>query len=64
MRKAQKKIAEQNLKKAVKVATEVAESATSDGKTFCIVKLDVGLDLVAVREAALEVMVKKASLLS
>ncbi|KAJ4867804.1 Alanine--tRNA ligase [Raphanus sativus] len=37
VRKAQKKIAEQNLKKSVKVATEAAESASSDGKTFCII---------------------------
>ncbi|CAN7131186.1 unnamed protein product [Brassica rapa subsp. narinosa] len=51
VRKAQKKIAEQNLKKSVKVATEAAESAASDGKTFCIIQLDVGLDAAAVREA-------------
>lgn len=59
VRKAQKKIAEQNLKKAVKVATETAESAASDGKTFCIIQLDVGLDAAAVREAVSKVMEKK-----
>ena len=59
VRKAQKKIAEQNLKKSVKLATEAAESAASDGKTFCIIQLDVGLDAAAVREAVSNVMEKK-----
>ncbi|KAG7657024.1 DHHA1 domain [Arabidopsis suecica] len=59
VRKAQKKIAEQNLKKSVKLATEAAESAASDGKTFCIIQLDVGLDAAAVREAVSKVMEKK-----
>lgn len=62
MRKDEKKRAEQNLRKAIKVATEAAESAASDGNTFCVVKLDVGLDLVAVRAAVLQVMEKKAIL--
>ncbi|CAH8351616.1 unnamed protein product [Eruca vesicaria subsp. sativa] len=62
VRKAQKKIAEQNLKKSVKVATEAAESAASDGKTFCIIQLDVGLDAAAVREAVSKVMEKKVRL--
>lgn len=59
VKKAQKKIAEQNLKKSVKVATEAAEAAASEGKTFCIIQLDVGLDLAAVREAVSKVMGKK-----
>ncbi|KAJ4896601.1 Alanine--tRNA ligase [Raphanus sativus] len=59
VRKAQKKIAEENLKKSVQVATEAAESAASDGKTFCIVQIDVGLDAAAVREAVSKVMQKK-----
>ncbi|CAH2036312.1 unnamed protein product [Thlaspi arvense] len=59
VRKAQKKIAEQNLKKSVKVATEAAESAATEGKTFCIVQIDVGLDAAAVREAVSKVMEKK-----
>ena len=62
VRKAQKKIAEQNLKISVKVATEAAESAASDGKTFCIIQLDVGLDAAAVREAVSKVMEKKVNL--
>ncbi|VVB00676.1 unnamed protein product [Arabis nemorensis] len=59
VRKAQKKIQEQNLKKSVKAATEAAEAAASDGKTFCIIQLDVGLDAAAVREAVSKVMEKK-----
>lgn len=59
VRKAQKKIAEQNLKNSVQAATEAAEAAASDGKTFCIIQLDVGLDAAAVREAVSKVMEKK-----
>ncbi|CAF2097813.1 unnamed protein product [Brassica napus] len=59
VRKAQKKIAKENLKKSVEIATEAAESAASDGKNFCIVQLDVGLDAAAVREAVSKVMQKK-----
>lgn len=61
VRKAQKKIAKENLKKSVEIATEGAESAASDGKNFCIVQLDVGLDAAAVREAVSKVMQKKVS---
>lgn len=56
MRKLQKKIAEENVQKAVKVATEAAEVATSDGKAFSICRVDVGLDAAAVREAVLKVL--------
>lgn len=59
MRKAQKEKTEQNLGKAVKVATEAAESAAKDEKTFCIVQLDVGLDSAALREAVSQIMEKK-----
>ncbi|OVA11024.1 Alanine-tRNA ligase [Macleaya cordata] len=58
LRKAQKKIAEQNIQKAIKVATEMAETAISDGKTFCISHIDVGLDATAAREAVLKVREK------
>lgn len=61
VRTAQKKIAKENLKKSVEIAIEAAESATSDGKNFCIVQLDVGLDAAAVREAVSKVMQKKVS---
>ena len=59
MRKVQKKIAEENIQKAVKVATETAEVAASDGKGFCVSRVDVGLDAAAVREAVLKVLEQK-----
>jgi hypothetical protein len=59
VRKAQKKIAEENMQKAVEVATEMAEVASSDGKAFCISHVDVGLDAAAVREAVLKVLERK-----
>ncbi|XP_010523577.1 PREDICTED: alanine--tRNA ligase-like isoform X2 [Tarenaya hassleriana] len=59
VRKAQKKIAEENIRKAVKVATETAEAAASDGKPFCVSNVDVGLDAAAVREAVSKVMEQK-----
>uniref|UniRef100_A0A2P2L2W2 Alanine--tRNA ligase n=1 Tax=Rhizophora mucronata TaxID=61149 RepID=A0A2P2L2W2_RHIMU len=59
VRKAQKRIAEENLQKAVKVASEVAEVAASNGKAFCISRVDVGLDAAAVREAVLKVLEQK-----
>lgn len=59
MRKAHKEKTEQNLKKAIKVGTEAAESAAINEKTFCIVQIDVGLDTAAVREAVSQIMEKK-----
>ncbi|KAI3897626.1 hypothetical protein MKW92_012643 [Papaver armeniacum] len=59
IRKAQKKIGKENMQKAVKVATEMAETAISDGKAFCISLIDVGIDPAAAREAVLKVMEKK-----
>ncbi|MBA0862888.1 hypothetical protein Goshw_013941, partial [Gossypium schwendimanii] len=44
LKKAQKKIAEQNMQKAVTIAIELAELAAKEGKTFCISRIDVGLD--------------------
>uniref|UniRef100_A0A7N0U3S3 Alanine--tRNA ligase n=1 Tax=Kalanchoe fedtschenkoi TaxID=63787 RepID=A0A7N0U3S3_KALFE len=49
--KAKKKIQAENLKKAVKVATEEAEAAASEGKAFSVSYVDVGLDAAAAREA-------------
>lgn len=49
MRKAQKKIAEENIQKAVKFAVEMAEVASSDGKGFCISHVDVGLDAAVLK---------------
>ena len=54
VRKAHKKIEQQNLQ----VAKEMAELAASDGKAFCIFHVDVGLDTAAVREAVCKVMEK------
>ncbi len=59
MKKAQKKIAEENIQKAVKVATETAVVAASDGKAFCVSHVEVGLDAAAVREAVLKVIEQK-----
>eukprot|EP00257_Ricinus_communis_P022363 XP_015582068.1 alanine--tRNA ligase [Ricinus communis] len=59
VRKAQKKISEENMQKAVKIATEMAEVAASEGKQFCISRVDVGLDAAAVREAVSKVLQKK-----
>jgi alanyl-tRNA synthetase len=49
VRKAQKKIAEENIQKAVKFAVEMAEVASSDGKGFCISHVDVGLDATVLK---------------
>ncbi|PKI36694.1 hypothetical protein CRG98_042924, partial [Punica granatum] len=54
VKKAQKKIAEANVKKAVGEAMKAAESAASDGKGFCVCRVDVGQDAAAVREAVLK----------
>ncbi|CAL5354758.1 unnamed protein product [Camellia sinensis] len=57
--KAKKKIAEENIQKAVKVAIETAEVAASDGKAFCISRVNVGLDTTAMREAVVKVRDEK-----
>ncbi|KAG1327523.1 putative Alanine--tRNA ligase [Cocos nucifera] len=59
VRKAKKKIGEENIQKAIKAATRNAEAAASEGKAFCISRVDVGLDTTAVREAVLKVMDQK-----
>ncbi|XP_017696248.2 alanine--tRNA ligase-like [Phoenix dactylifera] len=59
VRKAKKKMGEENIQKAIKAATEIAESAASEGKAFCISRVDVGLDTTAIREAVLKVMDQK-----
>ncbi|GAB4831641.1 hypothetical protein Ancab_005652 [Ancistrocladus abbreviatus] len=59
VRKGQKKIAEENMQKAVKAACEKAEAAVSDGKGFCISFVGVGLDAIVVREAVLKVIQQK-----
>ncbi|KAL2545633.1 Alanine--tRNA ligase [Forsythia ovata] len=57
--KAKKKIAEENIQKAIKVATEMAEVASSNGKAYCIAHVNVGADTSAIREAVVDVMEKK-----
>lgn len=59
MRKAQKRVAEENKRKAVMLTVEKAELAVSDGKSFCISHVDVGLDVAAVREAVTKVIDQK-----
>ncbi|XAR54282.1 Alanine--tRNA ligase [Bertholletia excelsa] len=57
--KAKKQLAEENIQKAVKVAIEMAESAASEGKAFCISRINVGIDTTALREAVVKVMEQK-----
>ena len=59
MRKAQKKIAEENLQKAIELTTKITEKAISEGKAFCISRVNVGLDPVAVHEAVIKVTGQK-----
>ncbi|XP_073001197.1 alanine--tRNA ligase [Typha latifolia] len=59
LRKAKKKLVEENIQKAIKAAIQVAEAAASEGKAFCVSRVDVGLDTTAVREAVLKVMEQK-----
>ncbi|OIW08834.1 hypothetical protein TanjilG_16415 [Lupinus angustifolius] len=56
VRIAQKQLAEANKREAVRIAVEKAELAASEGLTFCICHVDVGLDVAAVREAVTKVM--------
>ncbi|CAL5368475.1 unnamed protein product [Camellia sinensis] len=57
--KAKKKIAEENIQKAIKVAIETAEVAASNGKAFCISRVNVGLDTTVMRKAVVKVMDEK-----
>ncbi|TVU31243.1 hypothetical protein EJB05_22924 [Eragrostis curvula] len=59
LRKAKKKMGEQNIQKAVKAALDAAEAALSEKKPYCVTQVDVGLDTTAVREAVLKVMEQK-----
>jgi len=61
LRKAKKKIGEQNIQKAVKTAMDAAEAALSEKQPFCVTHVDVGLDTTAVREAVIKVMAQKVS---
>ncbi|CAO2183894.1 unnamed protein product [Urochloa humidicola] len=59
LRKAKKKMSEQNIKKALKSAMDAAEAALSEKRPFCVTHVDVGLDTTAVREAVIKVMDQK-----
>ncbi|CAN6311466.1 unnamed protein product [Urochloa humidicola] len=59
LRKAKRKMGEQNIQKAVKTAMDAAEAALSEKKPFCVSHVDVGLDTTAVREAVIKVMDQK-----
>ncbi|GJN28562.1 hypothetical protein PR202_gb16702 [Eleusine coracana subsp. coracana] len=59
LRKAKKKMGEQNIQKAVKTALDAAETALSEKKPYCVTQVHVGLDTTAVREAVLKVMDQK-----
>jgi len=56
LRKAKKKMGEENIQKAVKTAIDAAEAAVSEGKPFCVTHANVGLDTTAVREAVVKAM--------
>ncbi|KAL3652105.1 hypothetical protein CASFOL_001786 [Castilleja foliolosa] len=57
--KAKKKIAEEHMQKAIELATQTAEVASSNGKAYCISIVDVGADTTAIREAVVKVMEQK-----
>ncbi|KAK6118466.1 hypothetical protein DH2020_047733 [Rehmannia glutinosa] len=57
--KAKKKIAEEHMQKAIELAIQTAEGASSNGKAYCISLVDVGADTAAIREAVVKVMEQK-----
>ncbi|XP_073118848.1 alanine--tRNA ligase [Henckelia pumila] len=56
--KAKKKIAEENMHKAIDITVKMAEAASSKGKAYCISHVNVGSDATAIREAVIKVMEK------
>uniref|UniRef100_A0A0E0M617 Alanine--tRNA ligase n=1 Tax=Oryza punctata TaxID=4537 RepID=A0A0E0M617_ORYPU len=59
LRRAKKKMGEENIQKAVKFAIDAAQTALSEGKRFCVAHVDVGLDTSAIREAVIKVKDQK-----
>ncbi|PKA55615.1 Alanine--tRNA ligase [Apostasia shenzhenica] len=59
IRKVKKKIAEENMERAISTVARLSEIAAFEGKSFCICRVNVGLDTTAVREAVLRVMEQK-----
>lgn len=43
----------------MKAATEIAETAASEGKAFCVIRVNVGEDDNAIREAVVKVLEQK-----
>lgn len=62
--KAKKKIAEENIRNAVKVALEEAEVSSSDGKAYCVTHVNVAADTAAIREAVVKVTEQKVKKMS
>ncbi|KAF7050727.1 hypothetical protein CFC21_059049 [Triticum aestivum] len=56
LREAKKKMGKENIQKAVKTAIDAVEAAVSEGKPFCVIHVDVGLDTTAVQEAVVKAM--------
>ncbi|KAJ7564423.1 hypothetical protein O6H91_02G016900 [Diphasiastrum complanatum] len=56
IRKEQKAAAGANLQLAINTAIDVADKKASDGEACCILRIDVGLDTNAIREAVTSVM--------
>ncbi|XP_078444077.1 alanyl-tRNA synthetase [Wolffia australiana] len=55
----QKAMGKQNAQKAIETATQVADAAAAEGQSFCVLRVDVGLDTNAVREAVIKVVEQK-----
>eukprot|EP00249_Psilotum_nudum_P018822 c26976_g1_i1 orf=378-3269(+) len=62
IRKAHKATAEANLQAAIEAAIKTTEEAVSRGEGFCILRVDVGLDSSAIREALTKVLEIKKDL--
>jgi hypothetical protein len=58
IRKAQKEAADSNLQMALAGAVSFADKAVAQSEVYCVLRIDVGLDNKAVREAVTMVMDK------
>lgn len=56
---AKKNLDKENKQKALKTVSDQAEAAVSEGKSFCISRVYVGLDAPAAREAVKKVVERK-----
>lgn len=62
IKKAQKAAAEANVQAAIKLASETAENSALNGDSYCVLRIDVGLDTNAIREAITKVLEKQKDL--